>query len=203
LKTLSIYKYTINERGAKFRRLCVLCIFTQILIFERPQYALKLKKTHGSSGMHEPACMLAAAAAAAGKCWLLLLLLAAAAGWRTAEASSSSSNQKKPAASSRAAAASMAAAWACCCFKTGMHGAWHAAASKPGCMVHGKLPLQQQQLLRACVRACVAACVIDTIYELTRRRRPRRGESNFRMEISTCFGGPLRTSSGGCPPSSS
>jgi hypothetical protein len=30
-------------------------------------------------------------------------------------------------------------------------------------MVHGKLPLQQQQLLRACVRACVAACVIDTI----------------------------------------
>jgi hypothetical protein len=58
----------------------------------------------------------------------------------------------------------MAAAWACCCFaETGMHGAWHAATSKPGCMVHGKLPLQQQQLLRACVRACVAACVIDTI----------------------------------------
>jgi hypothetical protein len=49
--------------------------------------------------------------------------------------------------------------------------------------VHGKLLLQQQQLLRACVRACVAAFVIDTIYELTRRRRPRRGESNFRMEI--------------------
>ena len=57
-----------------------------------------------------------------------------------------------------------------------------AAASKPGCMVHG-MSLQQQQLLRACVRACVAACVIDTIYELTRRRRPRRGESNFRIEI--------------------
>ena len=35
----------------------------------------------------------------------------------------------------------------------------------------------------ACMRACVAAFVIDTIYELTRRRRPRRGESNFRMEI--------------------
>ena len=50
-------------------------------------------------------------------------------------------------------------------------------------MVHGKLPLQQQQLLRACVRAWVAACVIDTIYELTRRRRPGRGESNFRIEI--------------------
>jgi hypothetical protein len=31
----------------------------------------------------------------------------------------------------------MAAAWACCCFKTGMHGAWHAAASKPGCMHDG------------------------------------------------------------------
>jgi hypothetical protein len=67
----------------------------------------------------------------------------------------------------------MAAAWACCCFKTGMHGAWHAAASKPGCMVHGMLLLQQQQqLLRARVRACVAAFVIDTIYELTHRRRP-------------------------------
>ena len=76
----------------------------------------------------------------------------------------------------------MAAAWACCCFKTGMHGAWHAAASKPGCMVHG-MSLQQQQLLRACMRACVAAFVIDTIYELTRRRRPGRGESNFRIEI--------------------
>jgi hypothetical protein len=35
-----------------------------------------------------------------------------------------------------------------------MHGAWHAAASKPGYMVHGKLLLQHQQLLlRACVRA--------------------------------------------------
>jgi hypothetical protein len=39
-------------------------------------------------------------------------------------------------------------------------------------MVHGKLLLQQQQLLRACVRAWVAACVIDTIYELTRRADP-------------------------------
>jgi hypothetical protein len=33
------------------------------------------------------------------------------------------------------------------------------------------------------MRACVAAFVIDTIYQLTRRRRPRRGESNFRIEI--------------------
>ena len=49
-------------------------------------------------------------------------------------------------------------------------------------MVHG-MSLQQQQLLRACMRACVAAFVIDTIYELTRRRRPGRGESNFRIEI--------------------
>ena len=49
-------------------------------------------------------------------------------------------------------------------------------------MVHG-MSLQQQLLLRACMRACVAAFVIDTIYELTRRRRPRRGESNFRIEI--------------------
>ena len=95
----------------------------------------------------------------------------------------------------------MAAAWL-------LHGhaawAWllhgHAAASKPGCMVHGMLLLQnrdawcmacrfssssmhEQQLLRACMRACVAAFVIDTIYELTRRRRPGRGESNFRIEI--------------------
>ena len=65
-----------------------------------------------------------------------------------------------------------------------MHAAWHAAASKPVCVLHGMLLLQQQQqLLHACMRACVAACVIDTIYELTRRRRPTRGESNFRIEI--------------------
>jgi hypothetical protein len=50
-------------------------------------------------------------------------------------------------------------------------------------MVHGKLLLQQQQLLRACVRACAAACVIDTISQLTRRRRPRRGESNLAPEL--------------------
>jgi hypothetical protein len=64
-------------------------------------------------------------------------------------------------------------------------------------MVHGMLLLQNRDAwciasrfssssccVRACVRACVAACVIDTIYELTRRRRPRRGGSNFR--IATC-----------------
>jgi hypothetical protein len=36
----------------------------------------------------------------------------------------------------------------------------------------------------ACMRACVAACVIDTMYQLIyTRRRPGRGESNFRVEI--------------------
>jgi hypothetical protein len=107
LRTLSIYKYTINERGAKFRRLCVFCIFRiySNSNLARPQYTLKLKKMHGSSGMHEPACMLAAAAAAAaaGCCWLLLLLLAAAVQQPVAAASSSSSSQHLPA----AAAASM------------------------------------------------------------------------------------------------
>jgi hypothetical protein len=55
-----------------------------------------------------------------------------------------------------------------------MHGAWHAAASKPGCMVHGKLLLQQQQLLYACMPACVRGRLRDRhqFYELTRRRRP-------------------------------
>ena len=33
------------------------------------------------------------------------------------------------------------------------------------------------------MRACVAAFVIDTICQLTRRRRPRREESNFRIEV--------------------
>ena len=160
LKTLSIYKYTINERGAKFRRLCVLCIFTQILIFERPQYALKLKKTHGSSGMHEPACMLAAAAAAAGRCWLLLLLLAAAQQQPAAAAATSSSQQPAAAASSsqQPAAEQQQPAWL-------LHG--HAAASKPGCMVHGMLLLQNRDAWcmascrfsssSCCVHACVRA----------------------------------------------
>ena len=50
------------------------------------------------------------------------------------------------------------------------------AASK----LYDMLPLQQQQQL---LRACVAAFAIDTISQLTRRRRPGRGESNFRIEI--------------------
>ena len=124
------------------------------------------KKTHGSSGMHEPACMLAAAAAAAGRCWLLLLLLAAAAGCCTAAASSISSNQKQPAASSSSQQPAVAAssssqqqpAWL-------LHG--HAAASKPGCMVHGMLLLQNWDAWcmascrfsssSCCVHACVRA----------------------------------------------
>jgi hypothetical protein len=32
----------------------------------------------------------------------------------------------------------------CCCFKTGMRAAWHAAASKPGCMLHDMLLLQNR-----------------------------------------------------------
>jgi hypothetical protein len=54
-------------------------------------------------------------------------------------------------------------------------------------MVHGMLLLQQQQLLRACVRGWVAACVIDTIYELTRRRRPGRGAKNTSSYDPTTF----------------
>ena len=37
--------------------------------------------------------------------------------------------------------------------------------------------------MHACMRACAAAFVIDPIYQLTRRRRPGRGESNFRIEV--------------------
>jgi hypothetical protein len=44
------------------------------------------------------------------------------------------------------------------------------------------LQQQQQLLLRACVRARLPRSVIDTMYQLIyTRRRPRRGESNFRM----------------------
>ena len=149
-------------------------------------------------------------------CWQVLATAAGCCYWLLH--SSSQQQQQKPEAKQQPAASSsqhghgccmaaawaccmgMAAAWACCCFKTGMHGAWHAAASKPGCMVHG-MSLQQQQLLRAFMRACVAAFVIDTIYELTRRRRPRRGESNFRIEIFE-NNTDKRASSGHCAPSS-
>jgi hypothetical protein len=88
----------------------------------------------------------------------------AAASSQQQQPTATSSQQQQPAAASMGMAAAwllhghaawaccmgMAAAWACCCFKTGMHGAWHAAASKPGCMVHG-MSLQQQ--LRASMRA--------------------------------------------------
>jgi hypothetical protein len=52
----------------------------------------------------------------------------------------------------------------------------------------------------ACMRACVAAFVIDTIYQLTRRRRPRRGESNFRIEIFDINGHGQKAELGGLPP---
>ena len=110
-------------------------------------------------------CMLAAAAAA-GKFWLLLLLLAAATGCCTAAASSSSRNQKLSSSQQPAAASmGMAAAWL-------LHGhaawAWllhgHAAASKPGCMVHGMLLLQNRDAWCMACRfssssCCVHACV--------------------------------------------
>jgi len=50
------------------------------------------------------------------------------------------------------------------------------------------------------MRACVAAFVIDTISQLTRRRRPRRGESNFRIEIFTNIGHGQKDELGGLPP---
>ena len=70
------------------------------------------------------------------------------------------------------AAASMAAAWACCCFKTGMHAAWHDAASKPDCMLHDMLLLQNRDACCmtcccfsssscCCVHACVRGCLRD------------------------------------------
>jgi len=110
--------------------------------------------------------MLAAAPAAAGKFWLLLLLLAAATGCCTAAASSSSRNQKLSSSQQPAAASmGMAAAWL-------LHGhaawAWllhgHAAASKPGCMVHGMLLLQNRDAWCMACRfssssCCVHACV--------------------------------------------
>ena len=74
-----------------------------------------------------------------------------------------------------------------CCFKTGMHAAWHAAASAAAAAA-------------ACMRACVATFVIDTISQLTRRRRPRRGESNFRIEIFEINGYGQKGELGGQPP---
>ena len=50
------------------------------------------------------------------------------------------------------------------------------------------------------MRACVAAFVIDTISQLTRRRRPRRGESNFRIEIFEKNGPGKKGELGGLPP---
>jgi hypothetical protein len=161
---------------------------------------------HERTGMHEPACILAAATASG--CWLLLAADVASCSSRS---SNSSSQHHQPASASKHdelrvflsppiarplksfffkfylhAAASKpacilhgmlvlqnrhACCMACCCFKTGMRDAWHAVASAAAAAA------------AACMRACVAAFVIDTIYQLTRWRRPRREESNFRIEI--------------------
>ena len=54
----------------------------------------------------------------------------------------------------------------------------------------------------AYMRASVAAYVIDTVYQLFySSARTQQRESKFRIEVSTCFGNPLRTSSGRCVPS--
>ena len=155
-------------------------------------------------------CLLLAASVCCCCCWLLLL---AAAQQQLAAAAAATSSQQlasAAAASSRQqpAAEQQQPAWL-------LHG--HDAASKPGCMVHGMRLLQNRDAwcmasccfsssTCCCVHACVRGCLRDrhhAIYELTRRRRPGRGESNFRMEIPTCFGRPLRTSSGHRVPSSS
>jgi hypothetical protein len=99
----------------------------------------------------------------------------------------------------------MAAAWACYRFKTGMHAAWYAAASKPACVLHGMHVASAATALEAaaaaaCMRACVTAFVIDTIYQLTRRRRPGRGESIFRIEIFEINGHGQKGELGGQPP---
>ena len=51
------------------------------------------------------------------------------------------------------------------------------------------------------MRACVAARVIDTMYpQIYSSRRPRRGESNFRIEIFANIGGGQKGEFGGLPP---
>ena len=53
----------------------------------------------------------------------------------------------------------------------------------------------------AYMRASVAAYVIDTVYQLIySSAQTQQRESKFRIELSTCFGNPLRTSSGRCVP---
>ena len=56
----------------------------------------------------------------------------------------------------------------------------------------------------ACMRACVVARVIDTMIVSSglhaARRRPRRGESNFRIEIFANIGHGQKGEFGGQPP---
>ena len=69
-----------------------------------------------------------------------------------------------------------------------MHGAWQAAASAAAAA--------------ACMHACVRGRLRDRHHnnELTLRRRPRRGESNFRIEISEINGCGQKGEFGGLPP---
>jgi hypothetical protein len=62
------------------------------------------------------------------------------------------------------------AAAGCCCYEHG-----------PACMNRHACCFSSSYC--RCVHACAAAFVIDTIYQLTPRRRPERGELNFRIEI--------------------
>ena len=152
----------------------------------RTQQQLQAARMHSScfqrsrgfkNRMAHPACMNRHA------CWLLLLLLLAGAGccccWLllvaaqqqpAAAASATSSSQQQPAPARElqqpaAASMGMAAAWL-------LHGhaawAWllhgHATASKPGCMVHGMLLLQNRDAWCMACRfnsscCCVLACV--------------------------------------------
>jgi hypothetical protein len=83
---------------------------------------------------------------------------------------------------------------ACCCGHELMQHSWigmHAAAAAAA-----------SAAAAAYMRASVAACVIDTVNQLIHSSaQTQKRESKFRIEISTCSGNPLRTSSGRCVPS--
>ena len=71
----------------------------------------------------------------------------------------------------------------------------HAGMHEPACML-----LQQLLLLRACVRAWSPAWSTPCISWFTARRRPRRGESNFRIEIFAQVRNGQQGELGGLPP---
>ena len=153
-------------------------------IFDRPtlsstiwtrhflQYA---RSTHARISSSSHACMNEPASMTRHACCCCWLLCIAAAGCcyssQQQQQQLSSSSSMQPAAEQPAA--SMAAAWACCCFKTGMHAAWHDAASKPDCMLHAMLLLQNRDACCmpcccfssssscCCAHACVRGCLRD------------------------------------------